>query len=83
MTANNGDVLKDAAVNGLGISALPCFFVSDDLKAGRLVAILQDAPQPKLGIHVVYPPGLYIQPKTRAFIDFLIAHFKGKSFTDL
>lgn len=79
LTANNGDVLKDAAVNGLGIGVLPCFFVADDLKSGRLVSILDDAPQPTIGIHVVYPPGLYIQPKTRAFIDYLVGYFKGRS----
>lgn len=83
LTANNGDILKDAAVTGLGIGILPCFFVAEDLAAGRLVAVLEDTPQPPIGIHVVYPPGLYIQPKTRAFIDFLIAYFKGKTFMDV
>ncbi len=79
LMANNGDVLKDAAVNGLGIAILPCFFVEKDLKDGTLIPILEDTPQPKLGIHVVYPPGLYIQPKTRAFIDHLSAYFKAKA----
>ena len=76
MSANKGDVLKDAAVNGLGIAVLPCFFLKDDLDSGALVPLLEDVVQPELGIYVVYPPGLYIQPKTRAFIDYLSAYFK-------
>lgn len=76
LSANNGDVLKDAAVNGLGIAVLPCFFLKDDLDSGSLVPILEEFTQPELGIYVVYPPGLYIQPKTRAFIDYLSAYFK-------
>ena len=76
LSANNGDVLKDAAVNGLGIAVLPCFFLKDDLDSGSLVPILEEFIQPELGIYVVYPPGLYIQPKTRAFIDYLSAYFK-------
>ena len=76
LSANNGDVLKDAAVNGLGIAVLPCFFLKDDLDSGSLEPILEDFVQPELGIYVVYPPGLYIQPKTRAFIDYLSTYFR-------
>lgn len=76
LAANNGDVLKNAAINGVGLAILPSFFICDALEDGSLVEVLADTPQPPFGIHVVYPPGLYIQPKTRAFIDFLSAYFK-------
>lgn len=79
LTANNGDVLLQAAIDGVGLALLPSFFVCAALEQGTLREVLADPPQPGIGIHMVYPPGLYLQPKTRAFIDFLIAHFKSRS----
>lgn len=82
LTADNGDMLLNATIAGLGISCLPSFFLGKPLADGSLVKILQDHPQPSLGIHVVYPPGRYIQPKTRAFIDYLVAWFKDRKSSD-
>ncbi|MDH3231391.1 MAG: LysR family transcriptional regulator, partial [Alphaproteobacteria bacterium] len=36
LAANNGDVLRQAAVAGLGVVAMPVFIVCDDLRKGRL-----------------------------------------------
>ena len=77
LAANNGDVLLDAAKRGLGIALSPSFFLCDELNSGDLVQILEDHPQAPMGIHIVYPPGRYVQPKTRAFLDFFAARFKG------
>ena len=82
LSANNGDVLLQACLDGLGISLTPSFFLGDNLRLGKLVQLLPDHPQPPLGIHLVYPSGLYTQPKTRAFIDFMVNHFKGKGPMD-
>lgn len=79
LAANNGDVLLSGAVEGIGIAMLPDFFLTDELETGRLVRLFPDFPQTEFGIHVVYPPGLYVQPKTRAFIDFLAEYFKTKA----
>ena len=40
--ANNGDVIREAAINGLGITALPLFLIEDDLKNGKLVTIIDN-----------------------------------------
>jgi len=82
LTANNGDVLVQAMLDGLGIGLTPSFFLGEHIKSGALQIVLQDHPQPALGIHLVYPSGLYTQPKTRAFIDFLASYFKGKGPMD-
>lgn len=82
LIANNGDVLLQAMIDGLGIGLTPSFFLCGELKNGRLKTVLADHPQKPLGIHVVYPPGRYIQPKTRAFIDFMVERFKGKGPMD-
>ena len=77
ISANNGNMLMDAAISGLGIIVIPTFFIGEALERGDLVEILQDDPQPPATIHAVYPPGRYVQPKTRVFIDFLVGHFRG------
>ena len=80
LAANNGEMLMEAAKSGLGIGLLPDFIVGPALASGDLVSILDDQPQSEIGIFAVYPPGRYMQPKTRAFIDHLVDHFKGRDF---
>jgi len=36
---------------------------------------MPDLPEETVGIYAVYPPGRFTQPKVRALIDFLVAHF--------
>jgi DNA-binding transcriptional LysR family regulator len=43
----------------------------------RLVELLGDRPADPLGIFAVYPEGRFIQPKLRAFVDFMAEHFRG------
>ncbi|MFD2055767.1 LysR family transcriptional regulator [Mesorhizobium calcicola] len=37
--ANNGEAVRDAVLAGLGISNLPSFFVTEDIKAGRMTLL--------------------------------------------
>lgn len=75
-TANNGEALRRAAEAGLGIAMLPSFVLEDRVKRGKLVEILPETCMGTLGIFAVYPPGRYIQPKVRSFIDFLVDRFR-------
>lgn len=77
LAANNGDILFDAAIAGLGIILTPTFFLGDAVDQGKLELLLQDCPQEPATIYAVYPPGRYIQPKTRVFIDYLVEHFRN------
>lgn len=78
MSSNNGDVLRDAAVKGIGIAILPTFIVGHDLRAGRLKLVLPNNCPPDLTIHALYAPNRYLAAKTRVFIDFLVDRF-GKN----
>lgn len=75
LTVNNGGSLLKAAESGLGVARLPCFIIEDAITAGRVIPILENLPENKLGIHAVYPAGKFIQPILRAFIDFLVVYF--------
>lgn len=79
LCSNNGEVLRDAAVDGAGIAMLPRFIVSDDLKSGKLKTVLDEFRAPSLAVFALYPPTRYVQNKVRVFIDYLVDHF-GSSF---
>lgn len=82
LTSNNGDVLRDAAVKGLGIALLPTFIVADDLKDGRLVPILETYAAPEPWLTALYPPTRHLSAKIRVFTDFLIERFGGRPAWD-
>lgn len=69
--ANNGDVLNQAAIGGMGITYQPDFIVSDSIAAGRVTPILADYPPPELGVYVMLPSNRQIPYRVRALIDFL------------
>lgn len=73
MIANNGDVLRLAALAGEGIVVQPSFIVGDDLLSGRLVPLLQDYALPPLKVYAVYPGRRHLPAKVRLFIEFLKA----------
>lgn len=73
--SNNGDLLAAAAAQGVGIALEPDFMVGDDLKAGRLVRVLEAFAAPVSAIYAVYPSRRYLSAKVRAFVDYLAARF--------
>lgn len=75
LCSNNGDVLRQAALAGNGITNLPTFIIGPDIKAKRLNLVLPATPPTELGIYALYAPNRYLAAKTRVFIDFLVARF--------
>ncbi len=73
LRANNGDVLRAAALAGAGLALLPTFIVGDDLRAGTLRTVLDDYECTETAIYTVHPSGRNPPPKVRAFVDFLQA----------
>jgi DNA-binding transcriptional LysR family regulator len=80
MLANDGQVLRAAALAGLGILAQPKYIVHDDLVAGRFLPVLDDYRLPDLTINLAYPSRKYLSAKCRTFVDFLIEHFALMEF---
>jgi DNA-binding transcriptional LysR family regulator len=73
--ADNGDILKTAAVSGLGITLLPTFIAGPDLRAGRLQQVLTAYRPPEISIYVVFPSRRYLSTRVRTFVDFLSNSF--------
>jgi DNA-binding transcriptional LysR family regulator len=79
-TVNSSESLRIAALNGLGIALLPTFAVGEDLKSGRLTALLQEyAVEGAFGnnIYAIFIPNKFLSPKVRVFIDFLVLRFEN------
>lgn len=69
--ADNGDIIRLAALSGAGILFQPHFIVGDDLAAGRLVQLLPAWQSAELGVYAVYPSRKHLSAKVRTFVDFL------------
>lgn len=69
--SNNGEVLRDAAVRGVGLAILPTFIVARDLLEGRLIPILPEMQPEDDFIYAVYPRTPFTSRKLRAFIEHL------------
>ncbi|QTP53883.1 LysR family transcriptional regulator [Billgrantia sulfidoxydans] len=74
--SSQGELLRDAAVAGLGIVQHSTWHVCDDLQAGRLQQVLSDYALPETGIHAVMPQRRLAPPRVRAFIDFLVEQWE-------
>lgn len=73
MRANNGDMLRLAALDGAGLIWQPHFIVAEDLQAGRLVELMTDRSSTELGIYAIYPSRKHLSAKVRTFVDYLVA----------
>ena len=78
LSANNGEVLKEAAMQGLGITLLPTFIAEDALQDGRLKEILRRyRPQP-FGLYAVRPSRQFTPARVRLLVEYLKAQFAGE-----
>lgn len=70
---NNGQVLKDLAIRGLGIVLLPTFLIKPELEKKELQIILPDYYLPPLKLCLIYPVNRHLSTKIKLFTQFLTA----------
>jgi DNA-binding transcriptional LysR family regulator len=75
--ADNGDIIRLAALGGAGIVFQPHFIVGADIEAGRLVRVLADWQSAEMGVYAVYPSRKHLSAKVRTFVDFLVQSLNG------
>jgi DNA-binding transcriptional LysR family regulator len=69
---DNAEVLRDAAVSGLGLVCLLDFMMSRELEAGTLRVVLEDETVEGRPLYAVQPLHRHPSAKVRAFIDYLV-----------
>lgn len=73
--ANNGEVLRAAAIAGLGLTLLPRFLVADAIAQGQLYTLLTTWTPRPLMLTAVYPANRHLSAKVRLFVEFLQDRF--------
>ena len=68
---NNTELVRAAALAGLGLAAVPEWLVADALVAGQLTRVLADHETPSGGIYAVYPTNRLLASRVRLFVDHL------------
>lgn len=80
LEANDGQVLRAAALAHFGILVQPRYIVHDDIVAGRLVPVLADWELPRLTINLAYQSRQHLPAKVRCFIDYLTEQFRAMDY---
>lgn len=75
LVTNNGDVIRDAAVAGLGIALLPLWIAGPEIASGRLRILDIGVEAPEEYLYVAHPEGRRPPAKLRALADALRAAF--------
>ena len=71
LTFNTIDLIKDAAVSGMGLAYLPLDQVQENLDAGLLSRVLDTWMQPLPAYHLYYPNRRHSSPAFRLIVDAL------------
>lgn len=82
LRVNNGDVMRDAAVAGLGIALLPTFIVHADVKAKKLHVIDIEADTEAEFLYVAHPEGRRASMKLRALVTEIRTAFGDPPYWD-
>lgn len=74
------EVMRDAAVMGLGVALLPMAFALPALHSGALVRLLPGWYADNGPISLYYPSKKLLPAKTRVFVDFMVERLREQDF---
>lgn len=83
LRVNNGLIMRDAAVAGMGLTMLPSFMVHTEVRAGILRRIKVELEPERAEIHLAYPKAQRPSAKLRALIVHLRETFGTPPYWDL
>jgi DNA-binding transcriptional LysR family regulator len=72
IAASDHAFCREAALGGFAIAPMPSMLVAPDLASGRLVRVLEPYVLGEAGVYFVYLGSRLLQPKIRAFRDFML-----------
>lgn len=83
LQTNNAEVLRDAAVSGLGIARKSTWDVGHLLQSGDLIPVLpRYSVSTHVAIYAMYPSARFLAPRVRAFMEFLQEWFGEPPYWD-
>lgn len=75
---NDMEVMREAALSGVGIAILPAHNCVEDLRAGRLIRLLPEWTLPETPTYAVYPSTRHLSPKVKVFLELLQERLKPR-----
>ncbi|WP_342050064.1 MULTISPECIES: LysR family transcriptional regulator [unclassified Cupriavidus] len=78
--SNDGQVLRAAALKGMGILVQPKYIIYDDIVAGRLVPVLDEWDLPRLTVNIAFQNRAHLPARIRLFIEFLVDNFRRMDY---
>lgn len=75
---SNTESAFDAARAGLGLTVVFSYQVSELIRSGGLIPVLQDFQPPPQPVNFVYSPNRFMPVKLRAFLDLVVPRFKAR-----
>lgn len=82
LECNDGAVLHDWALAGKGLAWRSMWEVGEDLRAKRLVSVLDNFAAPPVGIHAVFPQRRHLPLRVRLFLDLLKEAYGDSAYWD-
>jgi DNA-binding transcriptional LysR family regulator len=77
LTLDDSGLIREAALAGYGLAFVSEWDVAEDLRAGRLVQVLDDWTPPFPGLCLYYPGRRHVPAGLRAFIDLIQERRRG------
>jgi DNA-binding transcriptional LysR family regulator len=77
LACNDGAVLHDWALAGLGLTWRSLWEVGEDLAAGRLVSVLDGFSAPPTRVYAVFAARKHLPLRLRSFVDYLKLAFQS------
>jgi DNA-binding transcriptional LysR family regulator len=75
ISVNSVPLALRAALDGLGVGNLPAFMCARELRARRLVRVLDGWSSARVALRVVYPTRRHVPERVKAMIEILVARF--------
>jgi DNA-binding transcriptional LysR family regulator len=83
LRSNSLSLLLEAAVDGMGVAALPRYVAQESLDQGAVAPLLDTWSLPAQEIHAVFPSPRMLPLKVSGFVGWLQAQFEGEWWTRL
>ncbi|MFC0284333.1 LysR family transcriptional regulator [Camelimonas abortus] len=77
LLSNNAELIHQWAVDGHAVAYKAFWDVEEDIRAGRLVRLLEPYEHDDINLYVVYSSRAHLPPRMRLFIDFMADRIRG------
>jgi DNA-binding transcriptional LysR family regulator len=79
LSANDGEMLRQWALAGLGLTYKSHVDVAADIAASRLTPVLSQYMSANVGLHLIFPSARSCVPRIRGFLNFAVERFRTLS----